>query len=80
MSRRSSASGAATAAPADVDWTVTVTEPLPDCPSVAAGWERIATQTTWGEWRSESTMRGKDVTTSVIPQPRSPSRRVTSTS
>ena len=67
MSRRSSASGAATAAPADVDWTVTVTEPLPDCPSVAAGWEKIATQTTWGEWRSESTMRGKDVTTSVVP-------------
>ena len=67
MSRRSSAPGAATAAPADVDWTVMVTEPLPDCPSVAAGWERIATQTKWGEWRSESKMRGKGVTISVVP-------------
>ncbi len=52
---------------ADVEWTVTVTEPLPDCPSVAAGWRRIATQTTWGEWRSASSMRGKDVTTSLVP-------------
>jgi hypothetical protein len=46
---------------------VTVTEPLPDCPSVRAGWERIATQSRWGEWRSESKMRGKDVTTTVVP-------------
>lgn len=51
----------------DVDWTITVTEPLPDCPSVRAGWERIATQTTWGEWRSESRMRGENVTTTVVP-------------
>lgn len=67
MNRRFSASVAAAAAPADVDWTITVTEPLPDCPSIEAGWERIATQTKWGEWRSESKMRGKDVTTSVVP-------------
>ena len=67
MNRRSFASVATAAAPADVDWTVTVTEPLPDCPSIEAGWERIATQTKWGEWRSESKMRGKDVTTSVVP-------------
>ncbi len=58
---------AATAAPADVSWTVTVVEPLPDCPSVQAGWERIASQTRWGEWRSESKMRGKDVATTVVP-------------
>ena len=67
MNRRSFTSDAATAAPADVDWTVTVTEPLPDCPSVEAGWERIATQTTWGEWRSASKMRGMNVATSVVP-------------
>jgi hypothetical protein len=60
-------SHAATAAPSDVDWTVTVIEPLPDCPSVEAGWERIATQTRWGEWRSESKMRGKEVVTMVVP-------------
>jgi hypothetical protein len=60
-------SSAATAAPADVDWTVTVIESLPNCPSVEAGWERIATQTKWGEWRSESKMRGKDVATTVVP-------------
>ena len=58
---------AATAAPADVDWTVTVIEPLPNCPSVEAGWEKIATQTRWGEWRSESKMRGKEVATTVVP-------------
>ena len=51
----------------DMDWTITVDEPLPDCPSVRAGWERIATQTKWGEWRSESKMRGKNVTTTVVP-------------
>ena len=56
-----------TAAPADVDWTVTVTEPLPDCPSVEACWERLATQTKWGEWRSASKMRGKDIVTTVVP-------------
>lgn len=55
------------AAPADVDWTVTVIEPLPDCPSVEAGWEKIATQTRWGEWRTESKMRGKEVATTVVP-------------
>ena len=40
---------------------------LPNCPSVEAGWERIATQTKWGEWRSESKLRGKGVTTTVVP-------------
>jgi hypothetical protein len=60
-------SKAAIAAPIDVDWTVTVVEPLPNCPSVEAGWERIATQTKWGEWRSESKLRGKGVTTTVVP-------------
>ena len=67
MKRDSSVPDASTAAPAEVDWTVTVTEPLPNCPSVEAGWERIATQTRWGEWRSESKMRGKDVVTTVVP-------------
>ena len=67
MRRLSWVPHAATAAPADVDWTVTVIEPLPDCSSVEAGWERIATQTRWGEWRSESKMRGKDVATTVVP-------------
>lgn len=56
-----------TPAPSDADWTITVTEPLPNCPSVQAGWERIATQTNWGEWTSEGKMRGKDVTTTVVP-------------
>lgn len=67
MNRRFSTSDAATALPGEADWTVTITEPLPDCPSVEAGWERIATQTRWSEWRSESKMRGKDVATSVVP-------------
>jgi len=58
---------AAIAAPSDVDWTVTVIEPLPNCPSVEAGWKKIATQTKWGEWRSESKMRGKEVATTVVP-------------
>jgi len=57
---------AAIAAPSDVDWSVTVIEPLPNCPNVEAGWERIATQTKWGEWRSESKMRGKEITTTVV--------------
>jgi hypothetical protein len=67
MKSRLSTSDAAIAAPADVNWTVTITEPLPDCPSVAAGWERIASQTKWGGWRSESRMRGKDVATTLVP-------------
>lgn len=67
MARWFSVPDAAMAAPADVDWTVTVTEPLPKCPSVEAGWERIATQTGWGEWRSESKMRGGDVRVTVVP-------------
>ena len=60
-------SRAALAPPTDVDWTVTVVEPLPDCPSVEAGWERLATQTRWGEWRSESKMRGPGVTPTLVP-------------
>lgn len=58
---------AATTTPADVHWTVTVTESLPNCPSVEAGWERIAFQTEWDEWRSESKMRGDDVKVTVVP-------------
>ena len=58
---------AAKAGPADVAWTVQVVEPLPHCPSVEAGWARIATQSKWGEWRTESKMRGKDVATTVVP-------------
>ncbi len=65
---------APSAPPPEVDWTVTVTEPLPDCPSVAAAWERIATQTTWGTWRSESKMRGPDVATVVVPPATEPLR------
>lgn len=60
------------ASPSDVDWTVTVIEPLPNCPSVEAGWQRIATQTKWGKWRSESKMRGKDVITTIVPPAREP--------
>jgi len=66
---------AAIAAPADVNWTITVVEPLPDCPSVQAGWERIATQTKWGAWRSESRMRGKQVATTVVPPATEPLKR-----
>jgi hypothetical protein len=60
-------SRAALAAPTDVEWTVTVVEPLPDCPSVEAGWERLATQTRWGDWRSESKLRGPGLTTTLVP-------------
>ena len=67
MNRRPSASDAVASDPAAVDWMITVTEPLPDCPSVQAGWERIATQSNWGEWRSESKMRGPDVATTIVP-------------
>jgi len=67
LKRWSRVSDAVTALPADVDWPVTVIEPLPNCPGVLAGWERIATQTKWGEWRSESKMRGKEVTTTIVP-------------
>jgi len=74
MRRWSPASVTAFAAPPDVDWTVTVTEPLPDCPSVAAAWERIATQSTWGAWRSASRMRGRDVVTTVVPPATEPLR------
>jgi hypothetical protein len=66
---------AAKALPADMDWTVTVTEPLPNCPSIKAGWERIATQTKWGEWRSESKMRGKDVITTIVPPATEPLKK-----
>ncbi len=65
--RRPSLPDALTAAPTTVAWTVTVTEPLPDCPSVEAAWERLASQTKWGEWRSESKMRGDDVHVTVVP-------------
>ena len=58
---------ATTAAPADVDWTVWVVESLPDCPSVEACWEKLATQTTWGEWRSASKLRGEDIVTTLVP-------------
>lgn len=67
MDKAAPASGAATAGPADFDWMITVTEPLPDCPSVRAAWERVATQSKWGEWRSESKMRGPNVTTAIVP-------------
>ena len=67
MNRRSSASAAQNAAPTAVNWAVTVTEPLPHCPDVRAAWERIATQSKWGEWRSVSKMRGPDVITTVVP-------------
>jgi hypothetical protein len=53
--------------PTDIDWTVIVTESLPNCPSIKAGWEKIATQSKWGEWRSESKLRGKDVSTFIVP-------------
>lgn len=66
MKRLPWGSTAAIAAPMDVEWTVTVAEPLPDCPSVEAGWERIATQTRWGEWRSKSKLRGAGVTTTIV--------------
>jgi hypothetical protein len=67
MGRRRSPSDAVVDAPSAVNWMVTVTAPLPDCPSVEAGWKRIATQSTWGEWRSESKMRGSNVITTVVP-------------
>jgi hypothetical protein len=67
MRRLPLVSRAALAAPTDVEWTVTVVEPLPNCPSVEAGWERLATQTRWGEWRSESKLRGPGVTTTLVP-------------
>ena len=67
MRRGSPMSATAVAAPNDVAWLVTVTEPLPDCPSVRAAWARIATQSTWGSWRSQSKMRGPDVVTTVVP-------------
>lgn len=51
----------------DVDWVVAVTEPLPECPSVRAAWTRLATQSTWHTWRPPSRMRGKGVTTTVVP-------------
>lgn len=65
---------AVTKAPADMNWNVTVVEPLPNCPSVEAGWERIATQTKWGEWRSESKMRSKEVATTLVPPAAEPLR------
>ena len=52
---------------AETDWTVTVTEPLPNCPSVQEAWKKIATLTKWPEWRSESKMRGKGVVTTLVP-------------
>lgn len=67
MEPRSSASDSVTKAATAIDWMAEVTEPLPDCPSVRAGWERIATQSKWGEWRFESKMRGPNVTTTVVP-------------
>lgn len=67
MRRRPSTPTGAVVTPGDADWTVTVTEPLPDCPSVEAAWERLATQTRWQEWRSQSKMRGRGVTTAVVP-------------
>ncbi len=67
MSKLPWVSQAAIAAPADVDCTITAIEPLANCLSVEAGWERIATQTRWGEWRSESKTRGKRVSTTVVP-------------
>ena len=72
MKRVAWVTDAARASLGDVDWTVTVTEPLPNCPSVEAGWQRIATQTKWGKWRSESKMRGKDVTTTIVPPAKEP--------
>jgi len=67
MDQRSSASNLLTASPTAVNWMVTVTESLPDCPSVQAGWEKIATQSKWGTWRSASKMRGQGIVTRVLP-------------
>lgn len=58
---------AATSRSDDTDWTITVTEPLPDCPSVLAGWTRLATQSDWAAWRPQSKMRGPGITTTPIP-------------
>jgi len=74
MVRRWSAPDAASESPATADWRVTVTEPLPACPSTHAGWARIATQSRWGEWRTESAMRGRDVVTTVVPPATEPLR------
>lgn len=54
-------------APGEVNWTVTVTVPLPNCPCVEAGWEKSASQSGWGEWRTESRMRGSGVFTTIVP-------------
>lgn len=54
-------------APENIEWTVMVTEPLPNCPSIEAAWNKIAAQTKWSEWRSESKMRGNDVSTILVP-------------
>lgn len=67
MRRPPRARGPVTAEPDEVAWTVTVTEPLPHCPNVRAGWERIATQSAWDEWRSPSQMRGESVDVKVVP-------------
>lgn len=67
MKRKQSTAGAANAAPTDVDWSVTVTERLPDCPSVEVAWERLASQATWVEWRSPSKMSGEGVVTTLVP-------------
>ncbi len=63
-----------TGSPADMDWTTTVTQPLPNCPSVEAGWVRLATQTRWPEWRSASEMRSADVFTTLVPPATEPLR------
>lgn len=67
MGPQSASSDSAAATPIAVNWMVTVTEPLPNCPSVQDGWRRIATQSQWGEWRSPSKMRGPNVTTVIVP-------------
>jgi len=67
MDGSSSASAGPSLAPTSVSWAVTVTEPLPHCSDVRAAWERIATQSKWGEWRSMSRMRGPGVITTVVP-------------
>jgi len=48
------------------DWTVTLTEILPNCPNVQAAFEKLATPTQWDKWRPPSPLRSAKERTTIV--------------
>lgn len=50
---------AASTPASEVDWLVTVEEPMPDCPDCQAAFAKIASPSKYGDWRSSLVAKAK---------------------